>query len=191
MAYVASSSAKSFANCRPSAHEMNLTISLDPLAEPAADPGRLEAMMGCGRQVDRQLALHPNATSHMLRHLAKSADRRTRRNVALNPQTPKDTLLKLAPAFPGEFFLNPVFDLLLLEDPNLLQGLPASVFRNILKRPDCPHSLMRWAAVFGGGPARLAVAGREDTPGDLLQAIAAGPYVKAAELAASRLMTST
>jgi hypothetical protein len=78
---------------------------------------------------------------------------------------------------------------MLLEDPNLLQGLPSTVFRSILRRPDCPNSLLRWAAVYGGGSPRLAVAGRDDTTVDMLQAIAAGPCVKAAELAAARLMT--
>lgn len=170
---------------------MSVTVSLDALDDPAANPGCLEAKMGLGRQVDRKLARHPQATQEMLRRLANSPDRSTRRGVTLNPQTPKDTLLSLAPSFPGEFFLNPVFDLLLMEEPNLLQGLPVSVFKNILKRNDCPHSLLRWAALCGAGPVRAAVAARQDTPVELLQAIAAGPYVKAAELAASRLMTST
>ncbi|MCK6423071.1 MAG: hypothetical protein L6Q73_19500 [Aquabacterium sp.] len=170
---------------------MSSVATLDALDDLAADPGCLEAMMGLGREVDRKLACHPHATQDMLRTLAGSPDRGTRRLVALNPEAPKDLLLALAPAFPGEFLLNPCFDLLLLEDPNLLQGLPASVLKNILKRADCPRSLLRWAAFCGSGPIRAAVAGRQDVPVELLQVIAAGPYVKAAELAASRLMTGT
>jgi len=163
-------------------------MPLEALDDATAEPADLTAMLGRSRLIDRRLAQHPRAAAEMLELLARSADRGTRRNVASNPQTPKATLLRLAPAFPGEFFLNPVFDLLLLEDPTLLNELPASVFKNILRRPDCPASFLNWAASCGNAFLQLAVAGRADTPEDLLRRIASSRHVKAAELAAGRLL---
>jgi len=121
--------------------------------------------------------------------LARSRDKRTRRLVAGNPHTPRGVLLALAPECPGEFFLNPAFDLLLLEEPKLLEVLPVSVFKHILKRADCPQSFLEWASHHGAAGLQLAVAGRDDIDRRFLERIAAGRHVKAAELAAGRLLT--
>lgn len=139
-------------------------------------------------RVNRLIALHPQASAELLAKLAKSPDRVTRRNVALNPQTSKEVLLELAPSFAGEFFQNPSFELLLIEDPNLLFALPVSVLKNILKRDDCPDSFVNWAARFGNKSHQLAVVGRFDLTKENLQMIADGPNVQAAEIASGRLM---
>ena len=132
--------------------------------------------------------MHPNTTPEMLAKLAGATDRLTRRGVVTNPQTPKEVLLKLAPSFPGEFFLNPVFDLLLIEDPDVLERLPVGVMKNILKRPDCPGSFLRWAVAYGGKSHQLAVVSREAITRGMLEKIAAGPNGPAAEIAGDRLM---
>jgi hypothetical protein len=139
-------------------------------------------------KINRLVARHPNVSSELLARLAKSPDKPTRRNVALNPKTSKEVLLELAPTFPGEFFQNPAFDLLLIEDPNLLFSLPVSVLKNILKRDDCPDSFINWAARFGNKSHQLAVVGRFDLTKENLQMIADGPNVQAAEIASGRLM---
>ena len=139
-------------------------------------------------KINRLVARHPNASSELLARLAKSPDKPTRRNVALNPKTSKEVLLELAPTFAGEFFQNPAFDLLLIEDPNLLFSLPVSVLKNILKREDCPDSFVNWAARFGNKSHQLAVVGRFDLTKENLQMIADGPNVQAAEIASGRLM---
>ena len=126
---------------------------------------------------------------NFLKQLSNSIDKQTRRNLALNPQTPTAILLKLAPAFPGEFFLNPVFDLLLMENPNLLFELPVGVLKNILKRPDCPDSFLHWAARYGDKSHQQALVSRSDLSRELLEHVANGPHVKPAEAAAGRLMT--
>jgi len=139
-------------------------------------------------KLNRSIALHPMASPELLTKLAQSPDKSTRRNVALNPQTPREVLLRLAPTFAGEFFLNPAFDFLLMEDPNLLFSLPVGVLKNILKRKDCPFSLLNWATKCGDKSHHLAVVSRKDLSKDLLQKIADGPHVKAAEIAAGRLI---
>ncbi len=158
------------------------------LNDPATAEAALLALIGRSPKWDRLIAIHPRATGDVLNRLAVSGDRQTRRAVVLNPQTPKDILLKLAPTFPGEFFTNPVFDLLLLEDPNLFDQLPISVIKNILRRDDCPVSLLRWAATHGGRSHHLALVVRETISRTLLEQIASGPHGPAAEKAANRLM---
>lgn len=158
------------------------------LDDPATPGAELMPLAGHSPNRDRQLAAHPNALGEMLTQLANSADRQTRRRVAMNPQSPKAVLLKLAPTFPGEFFTNPAFDLLLMEDPNLLNAVPITVIKNILKRGDCPLSMLRWAVVYGGKSHHLALVDRESISRVLLEQIAAGPHGPAAEKAASRLM---
>jgi len=158
------------------------------LNDPATAEAALLPLIGRAPQWDRLIAIHPMASGGVLTRLAASADRQTRRAVAMNPQTPKDVLLKLAPTFPGEFFTNPVFDLLLLEDPNLLDALPITVIKNILRRDDCPGSLLRWAAAHGGRSHHLALVDREMISRAMLEQIATGPHGPAAEKAANRLM---
>lgn len=158
------------------------------LNDPATANAALSPLVGRSPKWDRLIAIHPKASGVVLTRLAASVDRQTRRAVAMNPQTPKDVLLKLAPTFPGEFFTNPVFDLLLLEDPNLLDALPITVIKNILRRDDCPDSLLRWAAAHGGRSHHLALVDRETISRAMLEQIAAGPHGPAAEKAANRLM---
>ena len=156
--------------------------------DPNANPSALEELAGQSKDLDRKLALHPRAGGALLSRLAQSADKGTRRNVALNPQTPINVLLTLAPTFPGELFQNPVFDLLLLEAPNFLDELPVTVMKNILRRPDCPDSFLNWAASHGSKSHHLALVAREDLTREQLELIAEGSSVKAAEIAASRLL---
>lgn len=105
-----------------------------------------------------------------------------------DPLTPKDILFALAPKFPGEFFLNPALDLFLLEDPALFDKLPVTVIKNVLRRPDCPPGMLEWALHHGRASHHLALVARPGLPIHFLSTIASGPHVKAAEIAATRLM---
>jgi len=159
------------------------------LEDPELDSSILEGFAFRSFKINRMVALHPNASAELLAKLAKSPDKLTRRNVVRNPQTSKEVLMDLAPTFPGEFFLNPAFDFLLMEDPNLLFSLPVGVLKNILKRDDCPDSFLNWAAKCGDKSHHLAVVGRTDVTRENLQLIASGPNIKAAEIAAGRLIS--
>ena len=105
-------------------------LGTDVVGNPASDLAALSALLGISVQADRAIAMHANASPELLKQLSNSIDKQTLRNVVLNPQTPITILLKLAPTFPGEFFLNPVFDLLLMENPNLIFELPIAVIKN-------------------------------------------------------------
>lgn len=164
-------------------------VSIEKILEDVdLDALTLERLAFRSFKINRMIALHPKASSDLLARLATSPDKPTRRNVALNPETSKEVLISLAPAFAGEFFLNPAFDFLLMEDPNLLFSLPVGVLKNILKRDDCPISFINWAASYGEKSHHLAVVSRSDISKEVLQKIADGPHVKAAEIAAGRLI---
>lgn len=164
-------------------------FSTDVVGNPSSHSAELSAQVGISVKLDRAIALHANARPELIARLARSSDKQTLRNVVLNPQTPTAILIKLAPKFPGEFFLNPVFDLLLMENPSLLFELPVGVLKNILKRPDCPESFLYWAAKHGDKSHQLALVSRSEVSVELLKHVANGPHVKPAEAAAGKLLT--
>ena len=129
----------------------------------------LEALAGSSEAIDRLLAKHPKAGAALLEKLSHSSDKATRKSVCLNPNSPKETLIRLAPQFPGDFFQNPAFDWLLLEDPNLLFDIGGGVLKNILKRPECPVSFLKWAASHGDEGQQLAAAMNPLTPVESLR----------------------
>ncbi len=58
---------------------------------------------------------------------------------ALNPETPLEELLTLAEDYPNEVLRNPVFDLLLVEDPGFLSRMSGAAQLAILKADGCPE----------------------------------------------------
>jgi hypothetical protein len=148
----------------------------------------LDGLIGTSDKLDIKIAQHERVAGSTLEKLAKSRLPSVLRNVALNPACPKETLLKLAPKFPNEFFANPAILLQLLVDPDLFLRLPVTAIKAILKSPDCPQSIIDWAMRSGNSSHALALAAREGIPASLLRQIANGPHIKAAELATSRLM---
>ncbi len=137
---------------------MDLKLALRTAKNPDCSPEQLDALHGQGETVDRLLAKHPKASAELLEKLSRSADKTTRKYVAIHPNAAKSVLLALASQFPGDFFKNPAFDWLLLEEPDLLFELGHGVLKNILKRPDCPESFMAWAVERGDEQQKLAVA---------------------------------
>lgn len=144
------------------------TIAKD--AESTAN--QLESAAGVSEVIDRLLAKHPKSNTSLLEKLSHSSDKATRKNVALNANAEKVVLIRLAPQFPGDFFRNPAFDWLLLEDPGLLFEIGAGVLKNILKRPECPASFMDWAVKHGSEQEKLAVTMNPEAPVESLKQLA-------------------
>ena len=69
----------------------------------------------------RQLAQHPNASSKLLQYLLITEDTLTQEHLAKHPNLSKEACLLLALLYPEIFVENPLFPLLLLEDPSLSQ----------------------------------------------------------------------
>jgi hypothetical protein len=149
---------------------------------PDSTAEQLQSAVGISAAIDRLLAKHSNASPALLEELSHSSDKATRKNVVLNPNSPKAVLIKLAQQFPGDFFKNPAFDWLLLEDPNLLFEIVGGVLKSILKRPECPVSFMNWAVAHGNEQEKLAVAMNAEAPVDALRKLveAGGSLAEAA-----------
>lgn len=91
-------------------------------------------------------AENPNVEPELLRQLAVSDDTAVREAVAANPNTPTEVLLKLAETCPQQFLSNPVFSLLLLENPNFVADIPYYALINLLKQPELPDFFLASAA---------------------------------------------
>lgn len=104
----------------------------------ATPPERLAELVGMSTELARAVATNPNAPSKLLEKLSKLDDLETRRNVALNPNTATNILFKLGKDFPEEFLNNPILGLLLLENPNFLESIPANTFIELLQVGNVP-----------------------------------------------------
>lgn len=92
-------------------------------------------------------AQNPETPPAELEALAKLKDPRIRRVIAGNPNTPKEALLKLGVEYPEEFFDNPIFPYLLLEDPvGLFSDIPRNSVMSMLKAPNVPREFAEWAS---------------------------------------------
>ena len=133
----------------------------------------LDGLAGRFPVLDREVANSEQTDERVLKLLASSKDRPTLRAVARNPNTPTETLFALAPEFPRPFFCNPVFDWLLLENPDrILEMGKGGVIRKILRVKDCPASMIAWAVESGSDADKLAVIRRGDASPEILRLIA-------------------
>lgn len=141
--------------------------NLDIVSDPLCPSSKLSLLAGDGAVTDRIIARHRNAKSVVLRKLAKSQDELTKRGVAGNPNTPLKVLLSLVDKFPREFLLNPAFNLMILENPGLMESFDSGTLGCIVGQLECPVSILNWAAV------RWSTDGRFNF--DVLQSLAKNP----------------
>jgi hypothetical protein len=92
-------------------------------------------------------------------------------------------LVKLATQFPEQLLENPIFDILLLENPNLLNELPVGTRRSLLKREKCPVSFLEWLAKDEDEGVQLALAMNPNTPRHVLKNLAKGSSKRVASAA--------
>lgn len=152
---------------------------------------KIDTLVGLFPEFDREIAQRGDLDEVDLLRLSSSKDEATRHHIALNPNTPSEILLKLAPEFPRAFYKNPAFDWLLLENPDLLFKMKQGVLKHILSLRDCPNSLLLWAARNGSGSEKLAVVRRFEVDVELLETIASGESCKAATIAIAKNLSST
>ncbi|MBE9228907.1 hypothetical protein IQ264_26195 [Phormidium sp. LEGE 05292] len=91
------------------------------------------------------LAVADHTAPDLLKQLATDEDAEVRRAVASNPNTPQDVLLKLGKEFPDAIVTNPIFNILLLENPESLfvrlslarsSSSPSETLANLSALPD-------------------------------------------------------
>ncbi|MEM7593543.1 MAG: hypothetical protein AAF383_18855 [Cyanobacteria bacterium P01_A01_bin.83] len=90
----------------------------------------------------RKQAQDENTAPEILDELVTSEDYLTRKYVAGNPNTPTQTLLNSGEEFPRELLNNPIFDLLVLENPNLISDIPIKTLRSLIKQNNVPESFI-------------------------------------------------
>lgn len=89
--------------------------------------------------------------------------------IATNPNTPPKLLLKLGAKFPQVLLNNPMFDLLLLENPNLISELNIVILKNMLKLKPIPEFILEGAARHKD---RIKLANDHNTPLIILEILA-------------------
>ncbi|BAZ16291.1 hypothetical protein NIES4071_81670 [Calothrix sp. NIES-4071] len=107
---------------------------------------RLEELANMTVELARVVAQNLNAAPELLQKLGNSKDKETRQSVVSNPNTPTNVLLKLGAEFPQELFNNSVLSLLFLENPNLIEEMPAATLVELLKLETVPEDWMVRAA---------------------------------------------
>ncbi|BAY81252.1 hypothetical protein NIES267_07280 [Calothrix parasitica NIES-267] len=117
----------------------------------------------------RIVAAEPTTNPEILRELALFNDEKTREAVVSNANSPPETLVQLGEEFPSQFLDNPVFPLLILENPNFIQELPLTTLRSILKEENVPEYILEQAADKADVGVQLALANNIKTSKAILK----------------------
>ena len=159
--------------------EANLSESISLQQEAANESTSCDRLfeLATSTNLARLVAKNPSAPPELLQELSNSSDAITRENVAANPNTPTEVLLKLGTEFPEQLLDNPVFSLLLLENPNLVEQMPLTTLLSILKLERVPVSFLEWAAGHSNRDVLLAVVKNPNTPQSALERLAEGTQV--------------
>jgi hypothetical protein len=118
------------------------------IQDPKCATEDLSAWAGLSPENDRLIATHKNAGAEILKKLSRSEDEKTRELVTGNPNVSIDVLMNLADDYPRAFLLNPAFDIIVLEDPGVLERLYEPTLAKILAQKECPQKIIDWAYKF-------------------------------------------
>jgi hypothetical protein len=105
---------------------------------------------------DREIAANPTTDPILLRKLSGSRDRITRKEVAGNPNTPTDVLWLLIKQYPYQVLENPLFLLIVLENPNWIMEIPESDLHQLLHQPSLPEMIVNAAMQHNQSDVRNA-----------------------------------
>lgn len=154
----------------------NLLCEYPSLQQEAANPNtsgkRLQELASVSTDLARLVAKNPCATPKLLGELGASRDTVTRSHVAANPNTPTEVLLKLGSEFPKQLLGNPALALLLLENPNLVNEMPRTTVRSLLKLEELPAFVLEKLAHARHRWVRCTIAQNPNTPAWVLQELA-------------------
>ncbi|CAN1211465.1 hypothetical protein TUMEXPCC7403_14780 [Tumidithrix helvetica PCC 7403] len=115
-------------------------------------------------------SIDSNADPELLEKLAKSNNAKIRQGVVSNPNTPVKVLLDLGGEFPAQLLVNPIFTLLLLENPDLLSDIPPKTVYSLVRQANCPLSfLVKLAENQSNEPLLLGMAMNPNLPNNILE----------------------
>jgi hypothetical protein len=136
------------------------------------------------RATQLALASDPLAPPERLEQLATSKRRSIQQAVASNPNTPLETLLELLPGFSEAVVTNPVFPLLLLERPGLLDAAAVPALRALCQCTSTPPALLASMASSCMASLRGCVAKNPSAPAAALRALSVDAEPRVREAAA-------
>jgi len=129
----------------------------------------------------RIIAAEPTTNPVILQELALFEDEITREAVVSNANTPPEILVQLGEEFPSQFLDNPVFPLLLLENPNFITELPLFTLRNILTQENVPEYILEQTADKADLGVQLALANNIKTSKAILNRLNQSRYSEVVE----------
>jgi hypothetical protein len=135
-------------------------------------PEKLRQLADQNSNLAQLVAKNASADPELLRELGNRASKITRKGVVSNPNTPTDVLFRLGAEFPRQLLDNPVFSLLLLENPNLIEQIPLTTLQSILKQEDIPVSFLEKAVSRDNQLVLETIAQHPNTPGTVLDRVA-------------------
>jgi hypothetical protein len=119
-----------------------------------------------------QLAANPETAPEILRELSLSDDLAIRQAVAGNPNVPIEVLWELVRDFSDEVVNNPLFSLVILENPNWISHIPQNYLSELLRNPRTHPFFLQKAAeksrLLGEDGVRALIA-NPSLSGDLVE----------------------
>jgi hypothetical protein len=146
-------------------------------------PQRLEELSKINIELARVVAQNANAAPDLLQYFSRSLDNIIRKNVAGNPNTPTEMLLELGAEFPQKLLDNPVFSLLLLENPNFVADMPLVTLQNLLILDEVPPQFLELATSHDDVEVLLTIAMNPKTPKTALLALTQIQNIEVAQAA--------
>ena len=163
--------------------EPNLSELRQEAASEDISPQRLEELSKINIELARIVARNANAAPDLLRNFSSSSDNAIRKNVAGNPNTPTEILLELGAEFPQQLLENPVFSLLLLENPNFVADIPLVTLLSLLILDEVPPQFLELATSHDDVEVLLTIAMNPKTPKTALLALTQIQNIEVAEAA--------
>ena len=151
-------------------------------SDPSTSAEDLMILAGHAIEVDRALALHPNATAELLEsimyaeHEDGNFDREVRTAVVRHPNVSTATFRELSTSYPKEAVTNPSMDALLKADPQILEGCS-----HLLELDGCPESWLKRGVSSTSYSVRLQTLRSPNLPEKLRARLSPETLVKEAE----------
>jgi len=178
-ANIIATASKSVSNLKPSVKNSDVTVA----AALDTTPVQFKELVKKSVELARLVAANTAAPEDLLTELARHTDEGVRRRIAANPSSPAKAAMDAGSQFPEQLLENPSFDLYILAEPNLLQGIGASALRSLLKREVCPESFFSYAASQDDEATQLAVLTNSKAPIIVVQSLLESNYPRVKEAA--------
>ncbi len=161
----------------------NLSKLRQEAASEKTSPQRLQELAQLDIELARIVTKNANAAPDLLFDLSNNSDNIIRKNIASNPNAPTEVLFKLGTEFPQQLLENPLFSLLLLENPNFVAEIPLITLQALLKLDRISPQFLELAANHHDVEVLLTIAIDPKTPQAALQRLTQAQNIEVAEAA--------